>query len=95
MQPEVRTPQQQHTHEHHATILCMQGFACCFKPTWQSSSAIWTSRQPVAEIMTICGNAENLYEEVEPVAVTDARLSDGGREFLVKFPDAEEDSWVS
>ena len=39
--------------------------------------------------------AENLYEEVEPVAVVDARLSDGGREFLVKFPDAEEDSWVS
>lgn len=43
----------------------------------------------------MCGNAENLYEEVEPVAVLDARLSDGGREFLVKFPDAEEDSWVS
>ncbi len=29
------------------------------------------------------------------MAVLDARLSDGGREFLVKFPDAEEDSWVS
>ena len=43
----------------------------------------------------LAGNAENLYEEVEPVAVTDARLSESGREFLVKFPDAEEDSWVS
>ena len=32
---------------------------------------------------------------MEPVAVLDARLSDGGREFLVKFPDAEADSWVS
>ncbi len=42
-----------------------------------------------------CYYADNLYEEVEPVAVLDARLSDGGREFLVKFPDAEEDSWVS
>ena len=40
-----------------------------------------------------CG-AENLYEEVEPVAVLDARLADGGREFLVRFPDAEEPSWV-
>ena len=39
--------------------------------------------------------AENLYEEVEPVAVLDARLSDAGREFLVKFLDAEEDSWVA
>ena len=39
-------------------------------------------------------SAENLYEEVEPVAVLDARVSDAGREFLVKFPDAEEDFWV-
>ena len=38
--------------------------------------------------------AENLYEEVEPVAVLEARVSDAGRDFLVKFPDAEEDSWV-
>ena len=38
--------------------------------------------------------AENLYEEVEPVAVLDTRVSDAGRDFLVKFPDAEEDCWV-
>lgn len=49
-----------------------------------------TMLEDVAGVLT-----ENLYEEVEPVAVTDARLSDGGREFLVKFPDAEEDSWVN
>ncbi len=42
----------------------------------------------------VCVCAENLYEEVEPVAVLDARLCDGGREFLVTFPDAEEDAWV-
>lgn len=49
-----------------------------------------TMLENVAGVLT-----ENLYEEVEPVAVVDARLSDGGREFLVKFPDAEEDSWVN
>ena len=40
------------------------------------------------------GPAENLYEEVEPVAVLETRVSDAGRDFLVKFPDAEEDCWV-
>ncbi|KAL3161794.1 Signal recognition particle 43 kDa protein, chloroplastic [Trebouxia sp. C0009 RCD-2024] len=49
-----------------------------------------TMLENVAGVLT-----ENLYEEVEPVAVLDARVSDAGREFLVKFPDAEEDAWVN
>ena len=53
----------------------------CFTSTAEAATALWL--------------AENLYEEVEPVAVLDARLSDAGRELLVKFPDAEEDSWVA
>lgn len=49
-----------------------------------------TMLEDVAAVLT-----ENLYEDVEPVAVLDARVGDSGREFLVKFPDAQEDSWVN
>ena len=45
---------------------------------------VWTAVWP----------AENLYEEVQPVALLDTRVSDAGRDFMVKFPDAEEDCWV-
>ena len=39
--------------------------------------------------------ADNLYEEVEPVAMLDERVSEAGkREFLIKFPDDEEESRV-
>ncbi len=74
---------------------CEIGCAASSQP---GSSALQSGRQDSLWHKTrqrACGNAENLYEEVEPKAVLDARLSDGGREFLVKFPDAEEDSWVS
>lgn len=40
--------------------------------------------------------AENTYEEVEPAAVIEARTKeDGTREFLMRWADGEEDSWVA
>lgn len=40
--------------------------------------------------------ADNLFEEVEPVAVLKARKNENGtRDFLVKWSDGSEDSWVS
>ena len=39
--------------------------------------------------------ADNLFEEVEPVAVLKARKNENGtRDFLVKWSDGTEDSWV-
>ncbi len=39
--------------------------------------------------------ADNLFEEVEPVAVLKARKNENGtRDFLVKWSDGSEDSWV-
>lgn len=39
--------------------------------------------------------ADNLFEEVEPAAVLDTRANENGtRDFLVKWPDGAEDSWV-
>ena len=40
-------------------------------------------------------SADNLFEEVEPVAVLKARKNENGtRDFLVKWSDGSEDSWV-
>ena len=42
-----------------------------------------------------CPHADNLFEEVAPAAVLDARANENGtRDFLVKWPDGAEDSWV-
>lgn len=42
-----------------------------------------------------CTDAENLYEDIEPTAILDGRLSDASqREFHIQWPDAEEPSWV-
>ena len=42
-----------------------------------------------------CTAAENLYEDIEPTAILDGRLSDASqREFQIQWPDAEEPSWV-
>ncbi len=39
--------------------------------------------------------ADNLFEEVEPVAVLKARKNENGtRDFLVKWSDGSEDAWV-
>ncbi|KAK9828851.1 hypothetical protein WJX72_002407 [[Myrmecia] bisecta] len=39
---------------------------------------------------------ENLFEDVEPIQILDARTTDNGtREFLVQWPDGVEDSWVA
>lgn len=39
--------------------------------------------------------ADNLFEEVEPAAVLDTRANENGtRDYLVKWPDGAEDSWV-
>ena len=40
--------------------------------------------------------AGNLFEEVEPsVILKDRKTENGTRDFLVKWADGEEDSWVS
>ena len=47
-----------------------------------------------AEALLSCA-ADNLFEEVEPVAVLKARKNENGtRDFLVKWSDGSEDSWV-
>ena len=39
--------------------------------------------------------ADNLYEDVEPVAILEARMNEESRrEFRVQWPDAEDSSWV-
>lgn len=74
-------------------MLCM--WKICVPPNQASKTVSFAKVSHGTSRNRLVGNADNLYEEVEPVAVTDARLSESGREFLVKFPDAEEDSWVS
>ena len=40
-------------------------------------------------------NADNLFEEVEPATILDTRANENGtRDFLVKWRDGAEDSWV-
>lgn len=39
--------------------------------------------------------ADNLFEEIEPMAILKARKNENGtRDFLVKWSDGAEDSWV-
>jgi hypothetical protein len=48
---------------------------------------------PGAEIDMAC--AGNLFEEVEPaVILKDRKNENGTRDFLVKWADGEEDTWV-
>lgn len=43
-----------------------------------------------------CTAADNLYEDIEPTAIVEARVNDASqREFQVQWPDAKEPSWVS
>ena len=50
----------------------------------------------LVKILHLRAAAENLYEDVEPVAILEARMNDASqREFQVQWPDAEEPSWVS
>jgi hypothetical protein len=47
--------------------------------------------------VTVCWNtcAGNLFEEVEPAAILEDRKNENGtRDFLVKWSDGTEDSWV-
>ena len=45
--------------------------------------------------MRLCTLADNLFEEVEPaVILKDRKNENGTRDFLVKWADGEEDTWV-
>lgn len=43
----------------------------------------------------VCTPADNLFEEVEPaVILKDRKNENGTRDFLVKWADGKEDTWV-
>lgn len=66
-------------------------------PWYQQLSLISNWHQQLASDSSLlgCAVADNLYEDIEPVALLEARVNDASqREFQVQWPDAEESSWV-